>query len=760
MANEYQVLFGAKLDQRSLDSAVKNARTSEKLTISNFHLDTNSLTAQIQNALKNINLDISFSRNAGNIVGEMQRVGQQAGQAFNQGMSASAGNAALITKKLNSIRNSIKGTNFKFDTGGIENLERALMQIDYRIEDITAQTNGKTIKLNISGRAGEDAVKVAQEFNAAGEKIGEGSIKIKTAVTKANNAINEMTNIANRASKIKFAIDTGQINSSVSQIKATYQSLATTGHSSLSQIKTDIQQLEAEQKNLVNARASGDSNALVDAYERVNASILKIKSSLKTVKADTQSVASSLQIQTLDAKIANWMAKNSKATKSFGSELTNLRERLAEMQSAGGASASELKQLEKEFLSIKSAATAAGLTGKSFVDSFKGALQSITRYISASTLVYHAISWMKEAYTNVYGIDKAMTELKKVTDETANSYQNFLGNAKNNAKEIGTTITDYINSTADFARLGNSLADSQKLAKTATIYSVVGDEISGIDEATKSVVSTMSAFKVQTDDSMSIVDKFNEVGNNFAISSGGIGEALERSASSLATANNSLDQSIALVTAANTVVQDPESVGTAFKTITMRIRGARTELEEAGLDADGMAESTAKLREEIKALSGVDIMKDENTFKSTYDIMDELAKKWQSLTDIQRASITELIGGKRQGNIISSLMTQFNIARKALQTSANSEGSATREHEKWLESMEAKTQQFQATWEGLSQDLMDDSFLKGLIDTGTNLLSVIDGIVDGVGALPVLLTTISGIMSGWKNIGRDKSFSL
>jgi TP901 family phage tail tape measure protein len=259
---------------------------------------------------------------------------------------------------------------------------------------------------------------------------------------------------------------------------------------------------------------------------------------------------------------------------------------------------------------------------------------------------------------------------------------------------------------------------------------------------------------------MRIVDKFNEVGNNFAISSGGIGSALERSASSLSAANNSLDQSIALITAANTVVQDPEAVGTAFKTISMRIRGAKTELEEAGLETDGMAESTAKLRQEIQALSGVDIMQDENTFKSTYDIMDELSKKWQSLTDIQRASITELIGGKRQGNIISSLMTQFNIARKALQTSANSEGSATREHEKWLESMEAKTQQFQATWEGLSQDLMDDSFLKGLVDTGTNLLSVIDGIVDGVGALPVLLTTISGIMSGWKNIGRDKSFSL
>lgn len=86
---------------------------------------------------------------------------------------------------------------------------------------------------------------------------------------------------------------------------------------------------------------------------------------------------------------------------------------------------------------------------------------------------------------------------------------------------------------------------------------------------------------------------------------------------------------------------------TAFKTISMRIRGASTDLQEAGLDTEGMAESTAKLREEIMALSGVDIMKNENEFKSTYDILDELSVKWKDLTDIQQASITELIAGRK-----------------------------------------------------------------------------------------------------------------
>ena len=111
--------------------------------------------------------------------------------------------------------------------------------------------------------------------------------------------------------------------------------------------------------------------------------------------------------------------------------------------------------------------------------------------------------------------------------------------------------------------------------------------------------------------------------NNFAISSAGIGEALKRSASALASAGNTIDESIALIVAANSVVQDPEVVGTAMKTISMYIRAAKTEAEEAGIATDGMATSIASLREEMKRLTGVDIMINDTTFKSTDQIIKE-----------------------------------------------------------------------------------------------------------------------------------------
>jgi len=173
----------------------------------------------------------------------------------------------------------------------------------------------------------------------------------------------------------------------------------------------------------------------------------------------------------------------------------------------------------------------------------------------------------------------------------------------------------------------------------------------------------------------------------------------------------------------------------AMKTISMRIRGAKSELEEAGESTDGMVESTAKLREEILALSGVDIMQDANTFKSTYAIMDELADKWEDLSDIAQATIIELVAGKHQGNVFSSLMANFDTARAALETSATSSGSAMAEHAKWSKSLEARILKLKASWQSLAQTFMSSDFLKGAMDAITKLVDVLDALVGNFGTL-------------------------
>lgn len=290
----------------------------------------------------------------------------------------------------------------------------------------------------------------------------------------------------------------------------------------------------------------------------------------------------------------------------------------------------------------------AGVEVQSFGSILKNTFGSRVRSAMAGQGVYMIQTALREILQSSIQVDTAMTELKKVTDLTETGYNDFLEGAEQRAAKLGATLTEVVNATADYARLGYSVSEATTMSDSALIYTNVGDDVENIDDATSALISTMQGFGIEAENSMSIVDKFNNVSNNYASSAGDIGEIVKRSAASMAAAGNSLDQTIALGVGANEVQQDADTVGTALKTMSMRLRGSKSELEAAGLDVEGMASSTSKLRDEMIALTGVDIMIDSDTFKSSYDILMGIGEVWDQLTDVSQANITEILFGKRQ----------------------------------------------------------------------------------------------------------------
>lgn len=76
-----------------------------------------------------------------------------------------------------------------------------------------------------------------------------------------------------------------------------------------------------------------------------------------------------------------------------------------------------------------------------------------------------------------------------------------------------------------------------------------------------------------------------------------------------------------------------------------------------------------------------------------------------------------------------------------------------------MNSMQGKVNQFQASWEALSNTLLGSDFLKGLTDSANTLFKILGAITDKLGTIPTILTIIGARMA-FKNIGRDKMFSL
>ena len=201
---------------------------------------------------------------------------------------------------------------------------------------------------------------------------------------------------------------------------------------------------------------------------------------------------------------------------------------------------------------------------------------------------------------------------------------------------------------------------------------------------------------------------------------------------------------------------------TTLKTVTMYLRAAKSEAEEAGESTEGMASSVSKLREDILSLTNqkVDLMIDSSTFKSTYQILKELSEVWDELTDTTRANILEMIGGKRNSNTVSALLTNFQDAEDVLETAANSAGSALNENEKYLDSINGKLAQFSAAFEKLSDSFISSDLIKTAVDGGTTILNLLDDITTTLGSFPTLLTTIGGLITTYLSATGNKNFGV
>ena len=192
-----------------------------------------------------------------------------------------------------------------------------------------------------------------------------------------------------------------------------------------------------------------------------------------------------------------------------------------------------------------------------------------------------------------------------------------------------------------------------------------------------------------------------------------------------------------------------------LKTMSLRLMGSKTELESAGLDAENMATSVSKLRAEILALSGVDIQKTNDSFKDMYDIIEELAAVWKDMDNMSQAAILTLIGGARGGNILSSIITNWQDAAGAAQAASEAFGTAERLQAEYLDSIQGKTAKMSASFQELSTNMINSGLIKGIYDVGNGFLSFLnigESVIPKLLLLPTAFAALPGIFKTLKDI--------
>ena len=246
-----------------------------------------------------------------------------------------------------------------------------------------------------------------------------------------------------------------------------------------------------------------------------------------------------------------------------------------------------------------------------------------------------------------------------------------------------------------------------------------------------------------------MLDVINEVANTQPVSAQNLGTILQKSAAAMSAAGNSFEETVALGTAMNSVLQNADQTGTAIKTLSMYLRASTTELEANGESAEGCAKSMSDLRAKIKALTGgaVDIMGANDAYKSTYQILKEISEVYDSMSDINQASLLELIAGKRNANAVSAVLKQFSIAEDSLKSAQDSAGSAAAENEKYLDSIQGRVAQLDSAFQKLSNDVLDSSIVKQIVSFATGVTDVADGLARINMLLPVIATGAAAIFN-------------
>lgn len=536
-------------------------------------------------------------------------------------------------------------------------------------------------------------------------------------------------------------------------------------YNKITDLIAQIEKLKNEQKDLTTG-SNKEINEFLGKVTLISEEVDNLKKKASDFKGMDNIAGSAEKLSSkfddLIFKIQDFIDKNSRINQDGGlsAEFNKL---MISVQNAD-RSAKSLNELTARFNSLKSVVMSKGLTGRSLGDELSFIASKIGLKAMIGGATYQALNYLKQMVSVVKELDTGMTNLKRVSEETESTYQKFMTSAANQARDLGSTMQQVIDATTDFSRLGYNLKEASELANNALMYSNVGDLY--INTATDDIVSSMKAFNITAEDSIKIVDTFNTLGNKYALASADVGQGLRESASALATANNTMEESAAMITAITEITQDSASAGNALKTLSMRLRGASSSLEAAGEDTDGMCNSVSKLREKIKGLAGVDIMLDEDTFKSTYQIMGEIADKWADMSDINRASLLETIAGKTRANQVSALLNNWTTASSALVDSLNSAGSALDENATYVDSIEGRIAQLKASYQKLSNDVIDSGLIKFFVSTGDAIVRATDSLLsfsqifekiapdsswaeyfDEIKALPTIITAISAGLS-------------
>lgn len=474
------------------------------------------------------------------------------------------------------------------------------------------------------------------QFDILKAKVKNVTAEIKTAdaaLKEINDAVKSLDRIANKPLFVKNSgnAEVARLLGTVNELKAASQklreNLALDG--SADNVNKTRESMAALKQQIAEAVAQSDK--IANNFKQISAS-------------DTNTRRAAQQI----ARMEEYMRANGRAMavmnpstgRTYGE---NIRAYITQLQTMGNAGDEATRKVANGFANIQAQIKAANLEGNTFWSEMKAKGLKFIKWTAMTLAITKARMYFRQLFTTVYDLDTALVDLRKTFKSNNDELEAFYFESNKIAKQMGVTTKEIISQASAWSRLGFS---TKEQASNMAEYSAMFKGISpgmDMDTATDGLVSVMKAFKIGLDDADEVVDgimsKINVVGNTRAVDNTDIVNFLTRSSAAMAEANNTLEDTIALGTAITEITRDAANAGQVMKTVSMRVRGYDEETEAYTNDVEELSGKIADLTKTASTPGGISLFKDadKTTFKSTREILGDISKIYDQLTDKQQA---------------------------------------------------------------------------------------------------------------------------
>lgn len=357
-------------------------------------------------------------------------------------------------------------------------------------------------------------------------------------------------------------------------------------------------------------------------------------------------------------------------------------------------------------------------------------------------------------YESVKTLDTAFVNIEKVASVPSEVLEEFSANISEQASAVGKAAEDYAVSVERWLTTGRSFQESQDLAQVSSMGGFVGNI--GEEEMVKYMSVPLQSYKKDMLEAADVVNAMNEVSNNNAVEMEDLGKAYERAGHTAATSGTSFAELTGLITGANAAtLAGGEKVGTALKAIDLNFNKISTGITTADEDRLNF----------FKGI-GVELKDTKGQLRSTYEIVGDIEKVWDTLNSDEKGQATLYAAGKNHASIFQGMISGWGNVKKATKEAeiqlglTNKEsGSAYQEFEKQQESVEFKATALSNSWQELLRTLAGGregvngflDILQQLVDTGNNLVSN-DRFMDiakTVGKLVLVMAGVQGAKKGF-----------